>query len=79
MQFCEWPLGSKLAEAEEIAVRAKQVSARTAVGLQARCSPTVRYVRDLIRDGYVGEVLSTTLVGSAGGGSGASEIPEAYT
>jgi hypothetical protein len=40
---------------------------RTAVGLQARSTPTVRYVRDLLARGYVGTVLSTTLVGSGGG------------
>jgi len=78
MVFCEWPLGNGLAEAEAMAARAKELGVRTAVGLQARCSPTVRYVRDLIREGYLGEVLSTTLVGSAGV-SGASEMPKAYT
>ena len=78
MVFCEWPLGNGLAEAEAMAARAKELGVRTAVGLQARCSPTVRYVRDLIREGYLGKVLSTTLVGSAGV-AGASEMPEAYT
>jgi len=33
-------------------------------GLQARSAPPVLYVRDLVRQGYVGEVLSTTLIGS---------------
>lgn len=79
MVFCEWPLGNGLAEAEAMASRAKQLGVRNVVGLQARCSPTVRYVRDLIRDGYVGEVLSTTLVGSGGGVSGANEIPAAHS
>jgi predicted dehydrogenase len=36
------------------------------VGLQARSAPPVRYAADLVADGYVGEVLSTTLVGSGG-------------
>ncbi len=65
MVYCEWPLGNGLAEAKAMAARAKALGVRTAVGLQARSSPTIRYLRDLIRDGYVGEVLSTTLVGSA--------------
>ncbi|MER7684937.1 Gfo/Idh/MocA family oxidoreductase [Streptomyces sp. NPDC097610] len=65
MVFCEWPLGTDLADAEAMAGRARRAGVRTAVGLQARSTPTVRYVRDLVRDGYVGEVLSTTLVGSA--------------
>src|SRR6059036_2682051 len=33
----------------------------------ARSAPSVAYVRDLIKQGYVGEVLSTTLVGSGMG------------
>ncbi len=65
MVFCEWPLGRDLADAEAMADHARRAGVRTAVGLQARSTPTLRYVRDLVRDGYVGEVLSTTLVGSA--------------
>ncbi|CAE6780198.1 Gfo/Idh/MocA family protein [Xanthomonas arboricola] len=63
--YCEWPLGNGLVEAEAMAGRARELGIATAVGLQARSSPTIRYVRDLIRDGYVGKVLSSTLVGSA--------------
>jgi len=36
---------------------------RTIVGLQARQAPAVEFVRQLIADGYVGEVLSTTMIG----------------
>lgn len=64
MVYCEWPLGTDLADAQAMADRAREVGVRTAVGLQARSAPTIRYVRDLVRDGYVGEVLSTTLIGS---------------
>ncbi|MGW3986560.1 Gfo/Idh/MocA family protein [Streptomyces sp. NPDC004830] len=63
----EWPLGNGLAEAEELAGLAAATGVRTAVGLQARSAPVVRYLRDLVADGYVGDVLSTTLVGSGGG------------
>jgi predicted dehydrogenase len=63
--LCEWPLGNGLAEAEELAVTARQRAIRGFVGLQGRASPAVRYVRELIRTGRIGEVLSTTLVGSA--------------
>jgi predicted dehydrogenase len=64
--YCEWPLGTGLADAEAMADAARRAGVRTAIGLQARSSPTIRYVRDLVRTGYVGEVLSTTLVGSSG-------------
>lgn len=66
MVYCEWPLGNGLAEAEAMAAMACRNGIRTAVGLQARSSPTIRYVRDLVREGFVGEVLSATMVGSSG-------------
>lgn len=62
--YCEWPLGNGLADAEAIAERARQADVRCMVGLQARFSPQVRHVRQLVAEGYVGRVLSTTLVGS---------------
>jgi predicted dehydrogenase len=64
--LCEWPLAMDLAEAEELATSASDRGVRTAVGLQGRSAPAVRYLRDLVADGYIGDVLSTTLVASAG-------------
>jgi predicted dehydrogenase len=65
--YCEWPLGNGLEEAETLAALAKQSGVLAVAGLQARSAPSVAYVRDLIKQGYVGEVLSTTLIGSGGG------------
>ncbi len=56
--YCEWPLGATLAEAEEMANLAAAKGLYTAVGLQARSDPTLTYVRELIQQGYIGEVLS---------------------
>jgi len=56
--FTEWPLGRTTAEAEELAALAKAKGLQTAVGLQSRVSPALLYVKELIDDGYVGEVLS---------------------
>lgn len=39
--FMEWPLGSGLQEAEELAALAKKQGVKTAVGLQARLDPVV--------------------------------------
>jgi predicted dehydrogenase len=36
---------------------------RTVVGLQARQAPAIEFVQELLSDGYVGEILSTTMVG----------------
>jgi predicted dehydrogenase len=78
MVLCEWPLATSLAEAEELAAVAAERGVRTAVGLQATSLPAVRYLRDLIAEGYVGEVLSTTLVGSAGGWGATLPARSAY-
>src|SRR5437588_10265419 len=65
--YCEWPLGNGLIEAETLAALARKQSVLAVVGLQARSSPPVAYLCDLIKQGFVGEVLSTTLVGSGMG------------
>jgi predicted dehydrogenase len=65
--YCEWPLGNGLKEAETLAALAKKQGVLAVAGLQARSAPSVAYVRDLIEQGYVGEVLSTTLIGSGMG------------
>ena len=64
--LCEWPLGNGLAEAEDMARRAQARGVPTVVGLQARSHPALVHARDLVAEGYVGEVLSTTVVGSGG-------------
>src|SRR5438093_7414075 len=61
--YCEWPLGRDLDEARAMAALAAKQGVRTVVGLQARQAPAIEFVRELLRDGYVGEVLSTTMVG----------------
>src|SRR5947209_4583919 len=61
--YCEWPLGRDLDDARAMAALAAQRGARTAVGLQGRQAPAIEFVQQLLRDGYVGEVLSTTMVG----------------
>jgi predicted dehydrogenase len=62
--YCEWPLGLDLDEATELAEAARSAGTYTAIGTQGRFAPAVQYLRDLIADGYLGEVLSTTIVGS---------------
>ena len=61
--YCEWPLGRDLDEARAMAALAAEKGVRTVVGLQARQAPAIEFVRQLLGDGYVGEVLSTTMVG----------------
>src|SRR5207253_7031283 len=61
--FCEWPLGRDLDDARAMAALAAECETRTIVGLQARQAPVIEFVRELLSDGYVGEILSTTMVG----------------
>jgi predicted dehydrogenase len=63
----EWPLGTGTTEAEEMAAFAQSRKLPGFVGLQARSAPPVRYLRDLVADGYVGRVLSTSVVASGRG------------
>jgi predicted dehydrogenase len=76
--YCEWPLGRTLDEAIAMAAQARDANIACAIGLQARMSPVVDYVRALVRDGYVGEVLSTTLIGSAMQWAAEVDRPNAY-
>ena len=59
--YCEWPLGANTKEAEELAALARRKKLVTMVGLQRRASPAYLYLRELVRDGYVGEVLSVNM------------------
>src|SRR5437016_5763748 len=61
--YCEWPLGRDLDEARAMAALAAERGVHTVVGLQARQAPAIEFVQELLSDGYVGEVLSTTMVG----------------
>jgi predicted dehydrogenase len=77
--YCEWPLGNGSSEAEALAALARQKGVLAVAGLQARSAPPVAYVRHLIEEGYVGEVLSTTLIGSGMGWGPTVEPANAYT
>src|SRR5882762_3962293 len=61
--YCEWPLGRDLDDARAMAALAAKQGVRTVVGLQARQAPAIEFVQEMLSDGYVGEVLSTTMVG----------------
>src|SRR6476646_2603864 len=63
--YCEWPLGRDTDEAERLRDAAEARGIRHAVGLQGQMSPAINYARDLIADGYVGRVLTATMIGCA--------------
>ncbi len=59
--YCEWPLGANLKEAEEMAHMAREKSVKTVVGLQGRSDATMMYARELIEQGYIGDVLAANM------------------
>src|SRR3954451_471067 len=61
--YCEWPLGRDFDDARAMAALAAEQRVRTVVGLQARQAPATERVQQLLSEVYVGEVLSTTMVG----------------
>src|SRR2546429_2814063 len=75
--YCEWPLGRDLDDARAMAALADEQGIRTVVGLQARQAPAIEFVQELLNEGYVGEVLSTTMVGLSVPGDVVSK-PNAY-
>ncbi|MFL5798219.1 MAG: Gfo/Idh/MocA family protein [Actinomycetota bacterium] len=75
--YCEWPLGRDLEDARAMAALAAGQGVCTVVGLQARQAPAIAFVQHLLGDGYVGEVLSTTMVGLSVAGNVVGQ-PNAY-
>lgn len=59
--FCEWPLGANLEEAQAMASFARSKSVTTMIGLQARSSPAILHLKELVSQGYVGEVLACNM------------------
>jgi len=59
--FCEWPLGSNSEQADKMALLAKQKGVKTIVALQSRYAPSFQNLRNLVRQGYVGEILSANM------------------
>jgi predicted dehydrogenase len=75
--YCEWPLGRDLDDARAMADQAVERGVHTVVGLQGRQAPAIQFVKQLVSDGYVGEVLSTTMVGLSVPGAVVGQ-PNAY-
>ena len=63
--YCEWPLGRNTNEARRMRDAAQGRGIRHAVGLQGQMSPAINYARDLAAAGYVGRVLTATMIGCA--------------
>lgn len=62
----EWPLGSNLEQARDLANVARQKGVRSMIGLQCRESPIIAKIRTLLASGKTGKVLSSSVVASGG-------------
>jgi len=64
--YCEWPLGNGLEEAGEMTKWANDKNVSAFAGLQSQSVPAIQYIKKLIEDGYIGTLLSTSIVASGG-------------
>jgi predicted dehydrogenase len=60
--YCEWPFTQNIEQARELADLAATRNVVTAVGLQGQFSPWLRQVRDIVSDGRLGRILSTSMI-----------------
>jgi predicted dehydrogenase len=75
--YVEWPLGKSLAEAKELLRLKNEGKVKKAVvGLQARQAPLIKKLKELIAEGRIGEVYSSTWVGQ--GSVGGEVTSQAY-
>ncbi len=65
--FCEWPLAVNLDQATQLRDAAQRQGVVAHVGLQGRSNPEMRRARDLIANGYIGDLLSCTMVSTVTG------------
>ncbi|UFH57875.1 Gfo/Idh/MocA family protein [Spirosoma sp. KNUC1025] len=63
--YCEWPLGRTLAEAEELTAMARERSVVAVAGTQARVSPAIRTLSELIKTNSIGSIVSSSIHGWA--------------
>jgi predicted dehydrogenase len=60
--YCEWPLAATTEQAQQMRDLAVRKGVHHMVGLQARGAREFNRVRDLIAEGYIGKVLSCTMI-----------------
>ena len=60
--YCEWPLAATTEQAQQMRDLAVRKGVHHMVGLQARGAREFNRVRDLVAEGYVGNVLSCTMI-----------------
>jgi len=63
--YCEWPLAMDVVQAETMAEAARRAGVVHMVGLQTRASPVIAHVKNLVAEGYIGDLMAASLLHSA--------------
>ena len=59
--YSEWPLTTNTEDSEELLSLAEDKKVKHVVGFQRRFSPSARYMRDLIAQGYIGTIRGVSM------------------
>ncbi|WP_439876900.1 Gfo/Idh/MocA family protein (plasmid) [Bacillus mycoides] len=76
--YCEWPLGIDTIQAEKLAKLADDANIHHAIGLQGRQSPEVNYLKQAIKQGDIGRVISCTMQVATQGKGGITDERSRY-
>lgn len=74
--YVEWPIASNPSEINSLIEEAKKSGSKVAVGLQGRWAPPVIKIKELLKEGKLGKVLSSE-VSFYGGTNDREILPEA--
>ncbi|WP_176594402.1 Gfo/Idh/MocA family protein [Sphingobium sp. EM0848] len=59
--YCEWPLATSVAQAEELATLAERQGVKAMIGLHLHGSPALRQAARLMEEGYVGRLYGVSV------------------
>lgn len=76
--YCEWPLAINTKQAEKMAQLADDRNIHHAIGLQGRQSPEVNYLKQAIKEGDIGKVISCTMQVATQGKGGITDEKSRY-
>lgn len=76
--YCEWPLGKDTTQAEKLAKLANNANIHHAIGLQGRQSPEINNIKQAIKQGEIGRVISCTMQVATQGKGGITDERSSY-
>ncbi|ENH63876.1 Galactose/lactose metabolism regulatory protein GAL80 [Fusarium oxysporum f. sp. cubense race 1] len=62
----EWPLAQDVKHARELVDASREKGVKTIVGLQGRYAPPIKKLREIVKEGRIGKVVSAELYASGG-------------